>query len=138
MGTSPCPVQGERELLCVALWNLLDNAAKYSPECRTIWVALSTTDTRVELSVRDGGIGIPRDEQQRVFTRFVRGAHTDSSAVKGTGIGLALVRHAAQAHGGDVRLESEAGIGSTFTIELPKGRGTGDEGPGPAHGEART
>jgi signal transduction histidine kinase len=121
IGASPCPVQGERELLSVALWNLLDNAAKYSPECRTIWVSLWTTDTRVELSVRDGGIGIPRDEQQRVFTRFVRGAHTDSSTVKGTGIGLALVRHAAQAHGGDVRLESDPGAGSTFTVELPRG-----------------
>jgi signal transduction histidine kinase len=130
IGAAPCPVTGERDLLSVALWNLLDNAAKYSPECRTIWITLSTTDTRVELSVRDRGVGIPREEQQRVFTRFVRGAHTDGSAVKGTGIGLALVRHAAQAHGGDVRLESEPGRGSTFTIELPKGRGTGDEGRG--------
>ena len=105
-----------------ALWNLLDNAAKYSPRSKTIWVRGDVEDGRFVLSVRDQGIGIPKDEQSEVFRKFVRGAAATASAVKGTGLGLTLVRQIVEAHGGEVRLESRPGEGSTFSIVLPTQR----------------
>ena len=105
-----------------ALWNLLDNAVKYSPRSRTIWVRGDVEDGRLVLSVRDQSIGIPKDEQSEVFRKFVRGAAATASAVKGTGLGLTLVRQIVEAHGGQVRLESRPGEGSTFSIVLPTQR----------------
>ena len=105
-----------------ALWNLLDNAVKYSPRSRTIWVKGDVEDRHLVLSVRDQGIGIPREEQSKVFEKFVRGAAATASAVKGTGLGLTLVRQIVEAHGGEVRLESRPGEGSTFSIVLPTQR----------------
>ena len=102
-----------------ALWNLLDNALKYSPRCKTIWVRGDVEDGRLVISVRDQGIGIPREEQRKVFEKFVRGAAATASAVKGTGLGLTLVQQIVQVHGGQVRLESRPGDGSTFSIVLP-------------------
>jgi signal transduction histidine kinase len=116
---APCPVRGEREMLSLALWNLLDNAMKYSPECRTVWVSLSRNGNRAAIAVRDQGVGIPRHEQSRIFKKFVRGEATMDSGVKGKGIGLAMVSHVARAHGGQVHLQSEVGRGSTFTLLLP-------------------
>ena len=79
-------------------------------------------DRHLVLSVRDQGIGIPREEQSKVFEKFVRGAAATASAVKGTGLGLTLVRQIVEAHGGEVRLESRPGEGSTFSIVLPTQR----------------
>jgi signal transduction histidine kinase len=116
---APCRILGERELLSLALWNLLDNAKKYSPDCRTAWVSLSRHGSRAVIAVRDQGIGIPRHDQRRIFRKFVRGQAGEASGVKGKGIGLAMVEHVAKAHGGEVRVQSEVGRGSTFTIALP-------------------
>jgi len=116
---APCRIRGEREMLSLALWNLLDNAMKYSPGCRTVWISLSRNGAQTAIAVRDQGVGIPRQEQGRIFKKFVRGTGTAASGVKGTGIGLTLVDHVIKAHGGHVRLESEVGRGSTFTIVLP-------------------
>jgi signal transduction histidine kinase len=116
---APCRIRGEREMLSLALWNLLDNAMKYSPECRTVWISLSRNGAQAAIAVRDQGVGIPRHEQGRIFKKFVRGAGTAALGVKGTDIGLTMVDHAVKAHGGQVRLESEVGRGSTFTIVLP-------------------
>jgi two-component system sensor histidine kinase SenX3 len=69
--------------------------------------------------VRDRGIGIPRSEQSRIFQKFVRGAAAAAARIKGTGIGLAMVKHIVAAHGGEIRLESAPGEGSRFTIFLP-------------------
>lgn len=102
-----------------ALRNLLDNAIKYSPVCRTVWVDSSVVDRQVLISVRDQGMGIGAEEQQAVFQKFVRGQHAKEAGIKGTGIGLAMVRQIAQAMGGEIRLQSEAGVGSTFTLVLP-------------------
>jgi signal transduction histidine kinase len=117
--STPCPIRADRELLSLAVWNLLDNAMKYSPDCRTIRIDLSQDGTRVSIAVRDRGIGIPRQDRRRIFKKFERGAQPAGSAVQGTGIGLALVQHVVQAHGGEVRLESEVGHGSTFTMVIP-------------------
>jgi signal transduction histidine kinase len=124
---APCRVLGERDLLSLALWNLLDNAKKYSPDCRTAWVSLSRDGGRVALAVRDQGIGIPRQDQRRIFRKFVRGQAGEASGVKGKGIGLAMVQHVAKAHGGQVHVQSEVGRGSTFTILLPES-GTKESG----------
>lgn len=115
----PCRIRADREMMSLALWNLLDNAMKYSPECRTAWVDLSRNETHAAISVRDRGIGVPQHEHRRIFKKFVRGEGISTLGVKGAGIGLAMVEHVAKAHGGRVRLESEAGRGSTFTLLLP-------------------
>lgn len=106
-------------MLSLALWNLLDNAMKYSPDCRTIWIDLSVDGSRASIAVRDRGIGIPRHDRQRIFRKFERGAQASESGVQGTGIGLAIVHHVVHAHGGEMLLESEVDRGSTFTMVIP-------------------
>jgi signal transduction histidine kinase len=112
-------IRVDREAIGVAVWNLLDNAVKYSPGRPVVWVQTGAGDDGVSIAVRDEGLGIPRDEQERVFDRFVRGAAAQRSTIKGTGIGLSMARHIVRAHGGDIRLTSTPGKGSTFTIVLP-------------------
>jgi signal transduction histidine kinase len=102
-----------------AIRNLLDNAVKYSPVCRTVWVNGAVHGHQVLISVRDQGMGISADEEQAVFQKFVRGQAAKIAGIKGTGIGLAMVRQIWEAMGGEIRLESEAGVGSTFTLVLP-------------------
>lgn len=109
----------DREALGRALWNLLDNAVKYSPECRTVWVDVAQSRKELTIQVRDHGVGMQPDEQREIFKNFVRGAAAQAAGVKGTGIGLATVDHIVRAHGGEVRVESEPGRGSAFSIVLP-------------------
>jgi signal transduction histidine kinase len=113
------PVDADREALSRALWNLLDNAVKYSGASRAIEVEVRRTDGAVSIGVRDHGIGIPAAEQKRIFQKFVRGAAARSAGIKGTGLGLAMVRHIVDAHGGKVGVTSAPGEGSAFTIALP-------------------
>jgi signal transduction histidine kinase len=101
-----------------AIWNLIDNAVKYSPECRTIWVDVARDGAWATVAVRDQGIGIPIGEREQIFHRFVRGAESQSRQIKGTGIGLALVRQIVEAHGGEVRLTSDPGHGSRFVLAV--------------------
>jgi signal transduction histidine kinase len=109
----------DREAVSRALWNLLDNAVKYSPEARTVNVELRQAAGDISISVRDHGIGVPVGEQRTIFDRFVRGAESTSRRIHGTGIGLAIVRQIVRAHGGEVDVVSEPGRGSVFTIRLP-------------------
>lgn len=112
------PIDGDREALAQALWNLLDNAVKYSGDSRIVHVEVENGDP-VAIGVRDQGLGISPAEQRRVFDKFARGSSAVQAGIKGTGIGLAMVRHIVDAHGGKVRVRSEPGRGSTFTILLP-------------------
>jgi signal transduction histidine kinase len=112
-------IRADREAFGLALWNLLDNAVKYSPDCRTIWVGMARDGGRLAIHVRDRGMGIPAAERKEIFKKFVRGAGSRASNIKGTGIGLAMARHIIEAHDGEIRVESEPGQGSTFTILLP-------------------
>lgn len=112
-------IHADREALGLALRNLLDNAVKYSPACRNVWVETARERGLLAIRVRDQGIGIPAAEQKEIFKRFVRGSSSRAAHVQGTGIGLAMALHIIKAHDGEIRLESEPGKGSTFTILLP-------------------
>lgn len=113
------PVAADDEALTRAVWNLLDNAAKYSPQGSEIAVKLATAGAEARIGVRDRGFGIPSSEQQRLFLKFQRGEQARRLGIKGTGIGLAMVDHIVRAHAGRVEVESVPGEGSTFTIVLP-------------------
>jgi signal transduction histidine kinase len=121
LGAGPATVQADEEALRRAMRNLLENAMKYSPECRTVWVDGEVKDHRVSISVRDQGMGIDPREQGAIFQKFVRGNAAKKAGIKGTGIGLSMVRQISEALGGEIRLESKLGAGSTFTIVLPLG-----------------
>jgi signal transduction histidine kinase len=112
-------VRADPEAIARALWNLLDNAVKYSPGRPTVWVDLTREGKFNAIHVRDEGPGIPADEQKEIFKKFVRGAAARASNVKGTGIGLAMVQHIIKGHGGRIRLETRPGKGSTMTLLLP-------------------
>ena len=111
-------LRADREALSAAIWNLLDNAVKYSPQCRTVWVDVDYETDRVLIAVRDRGLGIPACEQREIFDKFVRGEESKALRIKGTGIGLAMVRHIVQAHGGEIRVARKPGQGSQFTMVL--------------------
>jgi signal transduction histidine kinase len=116
---SAVQVKVDEEAFRRAVRNLLDNAMKYSPVCRTVWVNVSVQDHRVQISVRDQGMGIDADEEQAIFHKFVRGDSAKRAGIKGTGIGLTMVQQICEAMGGEIRLQSQPGVGSTFTIVLP-------------------
>ncbi len=115
-------VLGDSEELRAAISNVLDNAVKYSRDQVDISVRLDTPDEkRVTLSVRDQGVGIPAEELKRIFKRFYRVSNRSQSHVKGTGLGLFIVRAIARKHGGRVFAESEGeGRGTRVVMELPR------------------
>ena len=114
-------IAADAEALGLALHNILDNAVKYSGEARAIEVRLAREAGEILIAVRDQGVGIPREEQQKIFDRFHRVGTSLVHEVKGSGLGLSLVQHIVQVHGGRVTVDSEPGRGSTFTLRLPIG-----------------
>jgi two-component system phosphate regulon sensor histidine kinase PhoR len=112
------PIHVDPQAFSQALLNLLSNAVKYSEDDRRIKLKAARSNSRLEVSVTDSGIGIPRQEMGRIFDKFYRADDT-SSKTAGAGLGLALVKHFARAHGGDVTVTSVPGQGSTFVIQLP-------------------
>jgi two-component system sensor histidine kinase SenX3 len=121
--TRPSPdtlvVQGDEDQLVSAVTNLLENGVKYSDDKGAVEVVSGGADGWVEVVVRDAGIGIPAKDLERIFERFYRVDRARSRDTGGTGLGLAIVRHVATNHGGEVLVESEEGVGSTFTLRLP-------------------
>jgi signal transduction histidine kinase len=119
--SQPMLVDGDADELRTAIGNLLDNAVKYSAAAVRVTVELaSPTPETLWVRVRDRGVGIPRRQLRRIFNRFHR-FQARGLSVKGTGLGLYIVRSIARQHGGRVFAESEGeGAGATFTLELPK------------------
>jgi heavy metal sensor kinase len=115
-------VSGDRDLLKQLILNLVDNAIKYSPADGDVTVSLYERESAVEIVVADQGPGIPPEQLDRIFERFYRVAGNASRTVGGAGIGLAISRWIAQAHGGDIRVESGIGAGSRFIVTLPLSR----------------
>jgi signal transduction histidine kinase len=113
------PLRVDREALARSLLNLVNNALKYSQDRKFIGVNLYRENGSVKLEVIDHGIGIPRHEQPKIFEKFYRVGEPLVHNTKGSGLGLSLVRHIVQAHGGEVLVDSTPGEGSKFTINLP-------------------
>ncbi|MBP1623501.1 MAG: yycG 2 [Acidobacteria bacterium] len=111
-------VHADPEALGQALWNLLDNAIKYSPGKEAVRVEVAREGDFAAIRIRDDGLGIAPQEQKQLFRKFFRGSAASSAHVKGAGIGLAMVDYIVRAHRGRIRVESEPGKGSAFTILL--------------------
>ena len=120
-GTRPLDrrLVGNRVQLVSALANLIDNALTYSDPGSVVLVSTAELDDHLELAVVDHGIGIPAQDLERIFERFYRVDRARSRRTGGTGLGLAIVRHVATNHGGEVRVTSREGEGSTFVLRLP-------------------
>ena len=111
-------ISADRPLLDQVFTNLLSNAAKYSPRASRVEIGAAVAADRLEIMIRDYGVGIPADELPKLFTRFFR-ART-AAGIPGTGIGLHLVQELVALHGGTIEVQSDAGLGSTFTVRLPR------------------
>jgi two-component system phosphate regulon sensor histidine kinase PhoR len=115
---------GDKGALTTALLNLLDNAWKYSGEEKKIVISANAYEGGIRFSVTDNGVGIPIGEQRRVFDPFYQVDQRLARSASGCGLGLGIVRSIVEAHRGSVRVVSEPGQGSTFTMEIPTGKGT--------------
>jgi PAS domain S-box-containing protein len=128
---APVPAAGALEMeadpdqVLQVLVNLVDNAVKYTSSEGEVALEARPTDGWVKVEVRDTGIGIPEEEQERIFEKFYRTDQADVRGERGTGLGLAIVKGIVDAHGGDIGVESRVGAGSTFTIRLPRTQGRG-------------
>lgn len=112
-------VIGDRDQLIMAVLNLVENAINYSPENTKVSMVVKVKQELLEISVTDQGIGIAEGELARVFERFYRVDPARSRMTGGTGLGLSIVKHVALNHGGDIKVWSKEGVGSTFTLQLP-------------------
>jgi two-component system sensor histidine kinase SenX3 len=112
-------VMGDGSLLVTAIANLVSNAIAYSPNGSSVSISRRRRGPNVEIAVTDRGIGIAREDQERVFERFFRVDKARSRATGGTGLGLAIVKHVVANHNGSIRLWSQPGTGSTFTLSIP-------------------
>jgi two-component system sensor histidine kinase SenX3 len=119
-GAPDITILGDEDLLVTALRNLLENAVSYSPDKTRVEITTRAASSwMAEISVTDQGIGIPERDRERIFERFYRVDPARSRATGGTGLGLAIVKHVTAAHGGNVSVWSQEGVGSTFTLRLP-------------------
>jgi two-component system, OmpR family, phosphate regulon sensor histidine kinase PhoR len=112
-------VQADADALMRAILNLLTNAMKYSGTSRQIELKLTQRRRHAVIQVRDFGFGLPPEELEKVFEKFYRAPQPEGESVPGTGLGLTIVKHVAEEHGGSVEVRSEPGKGSTFSILIP-------------------
>jgi two-component system phosphate regulon sensor histidine kinase PhoR len=118
-GTS-APLYGIRQFLSIIIYNLCDNAIKYNKHGGSVTVTVTNTAEYAVLSVRDTGIGIPEEAQERIFERFYRVDKSHSKSLGGTGLGLSIVKHAAKLHNAKIKLHSIPDTGTTVTVYFPK------------------
>lgn len=114
-----CILNADRSKLGQIVYNLTENALKYTPDGGTITVTLTADSRQAVLTVKDNGVGIPREDQAHIFDRFYRVDKARSRETGGTGLGLSIVRQLVTLHGGDITVESQPGLGSTFIVRLP-------------------
>jgi PAS domain S-box-containing protein len=115
----PHAIEADQSLLQQAIYNLVENALKYTPEGGEVTIELQTSPSALTFAVQDSGIGIPKSDLPRLFEKFYRGTNREALAQRGTGLGLAIVKSIAERHGGKVWVESELGKGSTFHLQVP-------------------
>jgi signal transduction histidine kinase len=115
----PNIIEADQALLQQAVYNLVENAVKYTPEGGTVTIHLQCTESTLTFAIQDSGIGIPKSDLPRLFEKFYRGTNREALAQRGTGLGLAIVKSIAERHGGKVWVESELGKGSTFYLLVP-------------------
>ena len=113
------PVKIDKNAMKLAVNNLLDNAVKFSSENSEIKVTLEKKEEKILLKIKDDGIGIPKNEQLKIFEKFYRGKDVSHFSTTGTGLGLTIVKQIVEAHGGEIQVESEPGKGSMFTVTIP-------------------
>jgi len=115
----PHAVEADQALLHQAVYNLVENAIKYTPNGGEVTINLLSDADTLTFAIKDSGIGIPQDDLKRLFEKFFRGTNREALAQRGTGLGLAIVKSIAERHGGKVWVESELGKGSTFFLLIP-------------------
>jgi two-component system sensor histidine kinase SenX3 len=115
----PLEVFGNKEMLITAVKNLVENAISYSDQGTSVGIGCSAKDSIAEIAVTDSGSGISPEHQERIFERFYRADPSRSRETGGTGLGLSIVKHVAKIHRGEVKLFSQVGVGSTFTLRVP-------------------
>jgi PAS domain S-box-containing protein len=126
-GRADAEVMADRDRVGQVLTNLINNAVKYSPQAKSIEVQVTSDAEQVRASIRDYGVGIALDQQQRVFERFYQvGENVEATSISGLGLGLFLSREIITYHGGRIWVESQPGQGSTFSFTLPRASATGD------------
>jgi len=116
---TPLEVFGNKEMLITAVKNLVENAISYSEPGTSVGIGCSAKDSIAEIAVTDSGSGISPEHQERIFERFYRADPSRSRDTGGTGLGLSIVKHVAKIHRGEVKLFSQVGVGSTFTLRVP-------------------
>jgi len=121
-GIDDATIIGDRAQLIAAVHNLVENAINYSGDNTKVSVASKNRDGIAEITISDQGVGIADVELGRIFERFYRVDQARSRETGGTGLGLSIVKHVALNHGGDVKVWSKEGVGSTFSIILPIGK----------------
>ena len=115
----PLLIEADQDLLHQAIYNLVENAIKYTPPECSVSVLAHATEQDIFFEIKDSGIGISEEDQERLFEKFFRSSAREARSQTGTGLGLAIVRSIAERHGGRVWVESVIGEGSTFHLQVP-------------------
>ena len=115
----PHAIEADQALLQQALYNLVENALKYTAEGGIVTIQLQPAPGSLTFAVQDSGMGIPESDMKRLFEKFYRGSNREALAQRGTGLGLAIVKSIAERHSGKVWVESELGKGSIFYLQIP-------------------
>jgi two-component system phosphate regulon sensor histidine kinase PhoR len=113
------PIRADVSALTQAITNLIDNAVKYSGDSKKVFVKAQVDEQHLVISVRDYGVGIKKEELNKIFDRFYRGGDELTRTVKGSGLGLTLVKQIVEAHKGSIQVDSELGKGSVFSMKFP-------------------